>query len=179
MGKGLHRIAALGCLWACSCWLPGPDDLPEEDCSSCWSDAEFELDPTCELEGELTVEIGDGPSDLRLLDDGEPPELYSGAQGGQHHYVSLRVGNVALDRYDRLEVEIDAYYPDECPDDGEPCAAGSFSQTLVLGGSPPWRVVDGYVEEYGIPVQMNGEDVVVQVHALDPCGREGWVQQRW
>lgn len=179
MGKGLHRIAALGCLWACSCWLPGPGDLPEEDCSSCGSDAEFELDPTCELPGELTVEIGDGPSDLGLLDDGEPPELYSGPQGGQHHYVAIRVGNVALDRYDRIEVEIDAYLPDECPDDGEPCAAGSFSQTLVLGGSPPWRVVDGYVEEYGIPVQMNGEDVVVQVHALDPCGREGWVQHRW
>lgn len=181
MGKGLHRIAALGCLLACNCWLlpPGPEDLPEEDCASCYSDAEFELDATCELEGTLTVELGDGASELRPLADGEAPELYSGPQGGRHHYVAIRVGDVALDRYDRLELQLDAYLPGECPDDGEPCAPGSFSHTLVLGGSPPWRVIDGGVEEYGIVVPMDGEDVVVQAQVLDPCGREGWAQHRW
>lgn len=182
MGKGLHRIAALGCLWACNCWPlpPGPEgDLPEEDCASCWSDAEFELDPTCELEGTLTVEVGDGWDEFLPLADGEAPELYSGPQGGRHHYVAVRVGNVELGRYDRVELEIDAYFPGECPDDGEPCGPGSLSQTLVLGGSPAWRVVDGQVEEYGIAVPMNGEDVVVQIRALDPCGREGWAQHRW
>ncbi|MCX4245384.1 hypothetical protein [Paraliomyxa miuraensis] len=182
MGKGLHRTAALGCLWACNCWFlppPGPEELPEEDCASCSSEVDFELDPTCELPGTLSVEIGDGASEFLPLADGESPEVYSGPQGGRHHYVAVRVGNADSGRYDRLELQVDAYLPGECPDDGEPCGAGSYSQTLVLGGSPPWRVVDGRVEEYGIPVFMGGEDVVVQVQALDPCGREGWAQQRW
>lgn len=181
MGKGLHRIAALGCLWACNCFLIGPrgDDLPDEDCASCYSDAEFELDPSCELPGELTIELGDGADDFLPLADGEAPEIYSGPQGGHHHYVAVRVGEVALDRYDRLELEIDAYLPGECPDDGEPCDDGPWHQTLVLGGDPQWRVVEGNVEEYGIPVLMDGDDVVVQVRVMDPCGREGWAQHRW
>ncbi len=182
MSKRLHQLAALGCLWACHCWPlpPGPEgDLPEEDCASCWSEAEFELDASCELEGTLTVEVGDGANEFLPLADGESPQMYSGPQGGAHHYVAVRIGDVALDRYDRIQVEIDAYFPDECPDDGEPCGPSAFTQTLVLGGSPAWRVVDGAVEEYGIVVPMNGEDVTVQVRALDPCGREGWAQQRW
>lgn len=180
MRKKLHALAALACLWACHCWPfpPGPE-LPEEDCVSCWSDAEFELDPTCELEGTLAVELGDGSDDFLSLVDGESPEIYSGPQGGRHHYVAVRIQDVALDRYDRVELQVDAYYPDECPDDGEPCGPGSFSQTLVLGGSPAWRVVEGGVEEYGIVVPMNGDDVTVQVQVLDPCGREGWAQHRW
>lgn len=182
MGSRLHRIATLGCLWACNCWLlpTGPEgDLPEGDCASCYGDAEFELDPTCELEGTLTVEVGDGFEEFVPLDDGQAPAIYSGPQGGRHHFVAVRVGNVALERYDRLELELDAYFPGECPDDGEPCEATSWSQTLVLGGDPEWRVVDGSVEEYGIAVQMDGEDVVVQARVLDPCGREGWAQHRW
>ncbi|MCA9650311.1 MAG: hypothetical protein H6712_21605 [Myxococcales bacterium] len=182
MGKGLHRIAALGCLWACNCWLlpPGPQpELPEEDCASCWSEAEFELDPSCELEGTLTVVVGDGYDQLVPLADGEPPVIYSGPQGGRHHYVAVRVEGVDPSRYDRVELQVDAYLPDECPDDGEACGPGSFSQTLVLGGSPPWRMVDGGVEEYGIVVPMDGADVVVQAQVLDPCGREGWAQHRW
>lgn len=181
MPKALHAALALGCLLACNCWLipPTPEDLPEEDCVSCWSEAEFELDPTCELAGELTVEVGEGPDEFLPLAQGDAPEYYQGPQGGGHHYVAVRIGNVSPEHYDRVELTVDGYYEGQCPDDGSPCGEGWYSRTLVLGGgNPAWRMVDGSVEEYGIIVPLDGGEVI-QAQVRDPCGREGWDQHRW
>jgi hypothetical protein len=50
----------------------------------------FERDPSCELDGTLLVELGDGSDGFVALADGEGPSVHHGSQGGslgEHHEV--------------------------------------------------------------------------------------------
>ncbi len=176
MRPGLHKLIALACLLGCHCVWPQPpnDDPPRPDCPDC--EQQFELDPACELPGELTVAIGEGANAFGDLAEGQAPEYYLGPQGGGHHYFAVRVGNVEADRYDMIELVLDGYFAEECPEDQADCAEG-YRRRMVLS-DPHWRVEDGVVEEHGILMQLEGESVL-QVVARDPCGREGRAQHRW
>src|SRR5262245_4279217 len=65
---------------------------------------EFELDPSCMLDGTLEVELGDGSNGFTPLADGESPVTHHGPQGGTHMWIGVRIGNLALDRYDVVRV---------------------------------------------------------------------------
>ncbi len=166
---------------ACHCFPVFPDgdepESPESECVSCDAELDFQLDETCELPGELTVALGEGPDDFLPLADGDQPEYYAGFQGGGHSFFSVQVGNVELSRYDRLEVALDVYYPEECPDDGTHCGPSYGRRVVVLDGEP-WTLVEGMVQEHGILMQLEGQ-TVAQVTVRDPCGRVGWAQHRW
>ena len=50
-------------------------------------------DPSCMLEDELEVELGQGETEFSPLAPGELPELFWGIQGGQHVWMAIRVKN--------------------------------------------------------------------------------------
>ncbi len=164
-------------MMACHCFPDSGQDGPESECISCDADLEFELDETCALPGALTVAIGEGPDDFLPLADGERPEFHAGFQGGGHSFFSVQVGNVELDRYDRLEVAVDVYHPQACPDDGTHCSPSNQRRVVVLDGDP-WTLVDGLVQEHGIILPLEGQ-TVAQITVRDPCGQTGWAQHRW
>lgn len=144
----------------------------------------FALDPTCALEGDLEVTLGHGESSFTELKDGEWPKIYHGSQGGTHAYLGVRVGNVALDQYDRLKVKFSFSVEHE-----EPCKEGYLGETtdeghcrwvdasreLVLGHTLPLSVVDGVVEEFGLIVFVDdyAHKQLGTVEVTDPCGRTG------
>jgi len=168
-------LSSVGCPWGTD-----PDEDVEGDCQSCGSDAVFMLDPSCTLDGTLTVEIGQGPDSFTALADGEMPTVYQGFQGGEHMFFAVRIGNVSLERYDALQVHLALLDEATCPEGTSPCEVPMFTdRTLVLGGTMPLRVVDGAVEEYGIRTILEGAASVMQVDVLDPCGQVGVAQHRW
>lgn len=191
----MQRQWALALVWLCSgCFLfgRGPDGDPcDDDRFGCEGDGSgFEIDPTCELEGELMVMVGAGEDGFEPLSEGESPPVIWGSQGGQHTVLGVRVENPALDRYDRLRVELGLFNASQCPapeDDAliEPCAGDppGGARVLVLGRDMPLQETEeGWVEEHGMVMFFDavGEaDVVIQAIADDPCGRQGVARHRF
>lgn len=199
MRLAFHYLALVGCVAACHCGIifGGDDDDgfgPESACVSCDTNNDFELDPSCTLGGELDVRLGQGADSFSAFtsEEGGKPITHQGPQGGGgHSFIAVQVGDVVPEFYDRVELTLTELSYDDCedtddivdPDDPEDtegfCAPheGS-SETFVLGGDPPWRLVDGMVEEYGIRMFFEDEGGL-QAYVRDPCGREGTARYRW
>ena len=184
MRLSFHCVALIGCLSVCECFLftGGSDDDdfgPESACRGCDAGNRFELDPTCELSGELDVRLGDGADSLSPFggEEGGKPMTHSGPQGGEHSFISVQVGGINPDRYDRVELTLTKL--SYCPIDDDSCVPEPIgNDSMVLGGDPAWRLVDGKVEEYGIRMFFDDEGSL-EAKVLDPCGREGFATYRW
>ena len=201
----MRKARALSCLCVCSVFtfagICGGEqaDPCELDVLACQANLyDFALDPDCDLEGELTIEVGEGELGYLELEPDQLPEVHYGSQGGQHVFMGMRVSNAALDRYDKLLVRFGAYT--ECqigeacynsqqgdflcsessadPDSGV-CEFTLGERTAVLGSAKTLRVVeDGVVEEYGLIVVLDSWPVwagqgVLRVVVLDPCEQQG------
>jgi hypothetical protein len=136
----------------------------------------FQHDPSCMLDGSLSIEIGDGTDGFRALAPGVGPEQHFGPQGGSHSFAGVRIGNVALDRYDVVLVELTMFEASECPELGRACtgAAMNVPGTWVLGDVAPLEIVgDDTIEQDKLLVPVGDGEVVLQALAEDPCGRVG------
>lgn len=173
-------VAILGC--------PNPDPGPcEDDALGCEEPTgALEMDPTCELSGELEVEIGWGLNSYHSF--AERADTWSGFQGGEHTFLGVRVQNAALDQYDKLEVTFEHVTLDEtCVEDWsqvdlsadliEQCGNEyPLSRRVIFGELSAIRTdADGVMQEQGIFLEVPyGTPTVVVARALDPCGRTGF-----
>ncbi|MBC8071411.1 MAG: hypothetical protein IAG13_24000 [Deltaproteobacteria bacterium] len=166
-------------LAACPGWFETGDDGP----SGIDMGGEFELDPSCELDGELTVEIGDGTNGFKALVGNAGPIVHHGSQGGTHMWVGARIGGLALDRYDVVRVGIGAFDPLQCEPVGEPCKGRPlwFDGEWVLGDVVPLEPVDEHtIEQDRLTAlfDIHGQALVLELGAADPCGQTGFDQLR-
>ncbi len=168
----------------------GPEDTGpsrcEQDRYDCQDRSDVPAADGCDLEGELSVEIGAGLEAFEPMSDGEPPREYSGGGGFQgpaamHVGVGLRIGGAALDRYDVIGARVGVYEAGACMTmadgsqmcDGVPWIA---DRSVLLGDGPALNVVDGMVEEFGLtmPIEpLTPGQYVVQAIVEDPCGQLG------
>jgi len=168
----------------CNPDVEDPCDADPHGCED--SDEDFVIDESCELEGELEVELGQGFSEYTALDDGGVLALHTGFQGGQHAYVGFRVTNADLERYDMLRVDflLEAFRvcdgpPPEWAHEGYCGWNEAGSRTLVVGGDDTMRVLsNGDIEEYGLIlfVDWSALEYRLTLTVDDPCGRSGTVE---
>lgn len=159
----------------------GGSDPCELDLLGCEDDLDvFAIDPSCGLEGDLEVVLGDGDGAFMALGDGESPEVHWGMQGGQHIFGAVRVLNPDLERYDMLRVTFGVSWGslDAGSRTHELQWESLGSRTVVLGAKQPLVAgPDGAVEETGILVVLDwwpeGEVRAIDLLVEDPCGRTG------
>lgn len=174
-------LLALPFIWGGFCF-PDPDPDPcELDPFRCQDPGVFEYDDSCELTGELQVEVGHGETRFETFDT--VPEQHFGGQGGSHIFVAVRVLNAALDRYDKLLVKLDLTTPiTGCESDGgdvgsNTCTYLRATRTVTLGQNGAIRTNStGAVEEVGIILFDAGsydEPNTLTATVEDPCRRAG------
>lgn len=178
----LTALGAFGC-------GPAFEDPCEQDPEGCAGVSQFPIDPTCNLPGELTVDVGDGEGAFTALPQGQLPHVISGSQGGFHTFVGLRVEGARLDRYDQLLAEIRFEYktthaatcetvglPALDPSDPHGCLQRWGERKVLLGQNTPLAAgADGAIEVHDIVVFLNpvgDEWRRVVVDLTDPCGRK-------
>lgn len=172
-----------GCLLA-NCG--GTQDPCADDRFNCEDDdSGFQLDPSCQLDGDLVVRVGSGEEGFEPLERGQHPPIISGSQGGQHTILGVRVENPALDRYDLLRVELGMFPASQCPTGaaGEPLECEGDppggSRSIVLGEMTELEPTpEGWVEEHGMVLflDLSTSELVIQAIVEDPCGRRGIAQ---
>ena len=186
----MKRSALAIALSTSGCFLFGNDDSADPcdaDRYGC-ADGELDVDPSCELQGELVVAVGGGEGEFEPLPEGTSPTIFNGAQGGQHVLVGVRVDNAALDRYDELQVQLGIFPASQCPapesDDLLTACTGApsgGSRTVVLGDATELALVDGgIVEEHDIVIFLESfsEGMVLQAIVVDPCDQQGIARHR-
>lgn len=194
----MRTLLGILALCACGCGptLSTPCTTDRFACND--SSDGFVLLSDCTLTEALAVEIGYGQSSFTpLLTDGTLP-VYSGAQGGQHTFLGVRIANAALDRYDKLEVHFlltsvdpvgcdewsaipggDAISSDASGDTssgGGACIRKYSERTVVLGqGAKIKKDAKGAVVEVGLVLFLSawpgGAPLNVDMTVRDPCGR--------
>lgn len=184
MNSMRHRplvLAALA-LPLVGCPLFGPSPAPgppcEDDLTACSNDtSKFVEDPTCELTGELEVTLGEGQDSFSALAPGQEPEIYFGAQGGQHMWLGVRVDNPAPDR-PLLKVRVSMEY---CDADCENPASwvGDNVREIVADESTLTTTGAGQLEVTGILAQIFnwelGSSRRIEMLVTDPCSRQGLI----
>lgn len=161
--------------------LDGPDPVSgppcEDDVNGCGDGSTFVEDPTCELMGELELELGQGQNLYSSLGPGEMPEIYSGPQGGRHVWLGVRVKNPDLER-PSLEINITLSGCESGCDDPEAWWLDN-SRELVIGSQTITSTEEGWFEEEGMLVTLAIWDLAahrrVEMVVTDPCGRQGLV----
>ncbi len=162
----------------------GGESVCEDDRTGCKSHgSSFTYLESCELTGDLQVEVGHGESAFALFADGELPTPIQGSQGGQHTFLGFRVLNADLTKYDSLKISLRIDIGPKCSEDeaaGYPSCSVAGDRELVLGGSaaPALRVTEaGAIEEYGLLVFMGGQPLEKPARVIarieDPCRRTG------
>lgn len=139
----------------------------------------FQHDPSCTLDGALTITLGDGTSGFAELATGVGPTEHHGPQGGTHSFVGVRIGNLALDRYDIVLLELSVFAAAQCPTAGAACVDHpQWGQgRWVLGDDTSLDPIDEHTIEQDQLVTNPGYDaVVLQAQVEDPCGQVGFVQ---
>lgn len=144
----------------------------------------FELDPSCELDGELSLAIGDGAEGFTALGDGQSPQVFHGPQGGSHMWLGVRIGNVALERYDVVRVASEMFDPAQCLEVGQPCEGPGqwHSGEWVLGDVTELEPIDAHTLEQDrltAIFDIHGQALVLQVTVEDPCGQVGFAEHRF
>jgi hypothetical protein len=162
-------------------WLDGPDDTGppcQDDVNGCGADGgEFVEDPTCELTGELELELGQGEDSYAVLEPGEMPEIFNGFQGGQHVWLGVRVKNPDFERpslkinVTLSDCEVDCENPVNWPTDN--------ARELVVGSRTITITDEGWFEQASILVTLGDWSIAthrrVELLVTDPCGRQGYV----
>lgn len=176
---------ATGLLLLTGCpFFPFNDD-DEGDGGPCSSDVlgcennldQFELDPSCTLEGELELVLGQGQTQFEPLGPDEVPNINYGFQGGQHIWAALQVHNPALD-YPVLKIEMtvstcsasDCTNPNSWTIDATREMAVDLT-TMVITSEDWFEQVQllVIVENYG-----SGSRGRVEMRVTDPCDRNGY-----
>lgn len=161
------------------CPEPEQDGPPcDEDLTQCSDDTtKFVEDPTCELSGELEVELGEGEDSFTVLDAGEQPQTYSGFQGGQHVWLGVRVSNADLER-PLLKILVRMQYCDADCDDPASWQIDNVRQ-LVADPSTMTTTSEGWFEVSSMLVQVYNWQFAssrrVEMIVTDPCGRQGLI----
>ena len=162
--------------------LCGGESVCEDDRTNCKSNtSSFQYLESCDLTGDLQVEVGHGEGSYAPLTPDQMPPLHEGSQGGHHTFLAFRVLNADLTRYDALKISLRVDAGSECASDESSASCKVLGdRDLVLGGTtaPKLRVTDaGVVEEYGLLVFMDprGSETPARVIARveDPCRRTG------
>lgn len=167
------RLFALAPLALSACFLvEGPSGGPMP---------QFEIDPSCELAGALVVEVGDGTVGFAPLADGAGPPINYGPQGGMHVFAGVRVGNLELERSDRVRVRLGLFDAEACPTLGEPCTGDPSwgGGEWVFADPEAPELVDAHTIEEGAMAIVLDElpaNVVLQAIVEDTCGRVGLAQ---
>lgn len=179
------RIAAISAVLLVTqtaCWfdddtVTGPPC--EDDVLGCDSNLEdFMIDPSCELEGELELVLGQGETTFSPLAPGEVPDINYGFQGGQHIWAALQVHNPATD-YPRLRIDItvSACSQSDCTS----LDAWTIDNTrqLVADAETMTLTPEGWFEQLRMLVVVEAYAFAgrgkVEVLVTDPCGRQGYV----
>jgi len=142
----------------------------------------FEHDPSCTSNDALTITLGDGTSGFAELSPGLGPVMHSGPQGGTHSFVGVRIGGLALDRYDIVLLELSVFNSHQCGAPGTACIDyPEFGQgRWVLGDDTELEATDEQTIEQDQLVVSPGEGaVVLQAQVEDPCGQVGFAQHRF
>lgn len=169
-------------LTACPFWVS--DDVQtgppcEDDVLGCDSNLEdFVIDPSCELEGDLELVLGQGESEFDPLAPGEVPNINYGVQGGQHIWLAVQVHNPALD-YPRLKLDItvSACAQSDCSS----LDAWTIDNTrqLVADATTMTVTPEGWLEQLRMLVIVEAYAFAgrgkVELLVTDPCGRQGYV----
>jgi hypothetical protein len=154
-------------------------------------ESEITPDASCMLDGDLTVELGQGVEAFESLADGEDITEYSAGGGFQsagtsHISVAVRVSGVALDRYDELGVYVDIFDAVDCPDATRECSGNTYGHRQVALGqlAPLVEVEPGMIEAAGITLvsdagSSSGAGLVVKATVVDPCGQSGFAQHAY
>ncbi|HWB76201.1 MAG TPA: hypothetical protein VG755_14625 [Nannocystaceae bacterium] len=175
-------LAALSQLAACPFFGIGGDDGGGPGGVQMGGD--FELDPSCELDDMLEVELGDGSEGFVALGEGQSPTTHHGPQGGTHMWLGVRIGNLALDRYEMVRVTTGMFDPAQCEPLGEPCETPAAWHTgqWVLGDDEHLDAIDEHTIEQAeltAVFDIHGQELVLQAWVEDPCGQVGLAQQRF
>lgn len=176
----LPSCLLVGALAGCP-WLDGPEIVGppcEDDVTGCGDDSgKFVEDPTCELTGELELELGEGQDAYSPLAAGQMPEVFNGFQGGQHIWLGVRVKNPDPERASlKIGVELS-----DCQAECDKAQNWALDNTreLVVGSRTITVTDEGWFEEEGILVTLDDWGVAphrrVQVVVTDPCSRQGVV----
>ncbi|MBK8258928.1 MAG: hypothetical protein IPK82_40495 [Polyangiaceae bacterium] len=134
------------------------------------------IPPDCTLQGDLTLELGEGDIAFTPLGEGAGPELHYGPQGGTHLLLAVRVTTPnPIDKY-KVKVLAEVGQPD-CT--AQPCdmytKAGSI-ETVVVGNK---RVIVDVVHSdvLGLFVivdgWLSGTQRRISVAVNDECDRQG------
>jgi hypothetical protein len=164
---------SLGCPWPIN-----PDGPPcEDDVAGCSNNGDsFVEDPTCELTGDLVIELGEGEDEFVALAAGELPSLNFGVQGGQHVWLAVRVKNPALDRPSLKIQATMSYCLDSC--DNPANWQDDVVREIVVGSRTLTVTDEGWFEQASILVILgnwgSGLERRVEVLVTDPCSRQGY-----
>lgn len=179
------RVASVFSLLLTGCFLLpfGNDD--EGDGGPCDSDVlgcennldKFQLDPSCTLEGELELVLGQGESQFNPLVPDQVPDLNYGFQGGQHIWGAVQVLNPAFD-YPLLKIEItvSTCSASDCTDPNN----WTIDNTRELVADETTMTIDSEKFEQLqmlVTVDSYGPDSLgrVEMRVTDPCARQGFV----
>jgi hypothetical protein len=169
---GPRAIFGGACLLALGCPSPSaPTGVPQGGA--------FQHDPSCTLDDALTITLGDGTDGFAELSPGLGPVMHHGPQGGTHSFIGVRIGGLALDRYDVVLLELAVFASGQCGAPGVPCRDFPMygKGTWVLGDETPLDPVDEHTIEQDQLVMSPGDGaVVLQAQAEDPCGQVGLAQ---
>lgn len=173
-------VAVLSQATACVLFGGGDDGGP----SGVPMGGDFELDPSCMLDDMLEVELGDGSDGFTPLADRESPVTHHGPQGGTHMWLGVRIGNLALDRYDVVRVTTGLFDPSQCEPEGAPCEAPAQwdAGQWVLGDDEPLDPIDEHTieqDQLTAIFDIHGQELVLQAWIEDPCGQVGLAQHRF
>jgi hypothetical protein len=160
-------------------WFEGPENSGppcQDDVNGCGADGgEFVEDPTCELTGELELEIGEGEDSYTPLAAGEMPEIFNGFQGGQHVWMGVRLKNPDLER-PSLKINVTL---SDCETDCEDPAnwLPDNVRELVVGSRTIEVTDEGWFEQASILVTLGDWSSAthrrVEMLVTDPCSRQG------
>jgi hypothetical protein len=168
------------------CWLlfPSNDGGGSEgppcvdDISGCFDDtSKFMEDPSCELQGELELQLGEGETEFSPLAPGELPELHYGFQGGQHVWMAVQVKNPDLERQ-QLKIRVSAEYCNQnCA--VESSWASDNNRELVADETTVTITPEGWIEQTRMLVTVfdwvDASHRRIEMLVTDPCGRQGYV----
>jgi len=181
----LRRAPALAlpaALLLAACPEPAPSGPPcEDDLTACDDDTSaFVEDPSCELTGELDLQLGEGEDAFSPLLAGEMPQLYTGFQGGQHVWLGVQVRNADLTR-PQLKIRVSMRMCDTGCED--PANWQTDSVRELVAGAQALEITDATnFELSSVLIQVFNWNVSgqrgIDMLVTDPCGRQGLIMQR-
>lgn len=182
--RSIPALATLAALTGCPFpWFSnddGPGGPPcEDDVLGCESNSDkFEIDPTCTLDGELELVLGQGETEFEPLGPGMVPTINYGVQGGQHIWTALQVHNPALD-YPLLKIDItvSTCYASNC---SSPSSWTVDNTRELVTDQTTMTVTDeGWFEQLRMLVLVStygsGTTGRVELLVTDACARQGYV----